>query len=89
MTYEITESPATTDEKDSRKSELKKARFRTATALSTSDTVSLYGSCHAEDIKAYTGIDNQTGQTLDRSHKKISGYKSRTGKSTKRDITIR
>ncbi|MEE1922476.1 hypothetical protein V0R50_06940 [Pseudomonas sp. 148P] len=58
-------------------------RANTATALSSSETVSRYGSANAEFVKAYTGVDNEHGVTLSKGLKGISqentGVKHRAG----------
>lgn len=45
-----------------------------AIGAAATETVGRYGSASAEYVKAYTGIDNETGQTLSRGLKKIAGY---------------
>lgn len=58
-------------------------RANTATALSSSETVSRYGSANAEFVKAYTGVDNEHGVKLSKGLKGISqentGVKHRAG----------
>jgi len=55
-----------------REQEIKRDAERTATALSTSETVSRYGSANAEYIKGYTGIDHETGKSFAKSLKGIA-----------------
>ena len=52
--------------------EIAKDKQRTTVALSTSETVSRYGSANAEFIKGYTGIDAEIGKTLSKGLKSIS-----------------
>ena len=65
-------------EKSSPKSETKNKKtvsgsLKNAAITSASvETVNRYGSASAEFIKAYSGVDNETGQILNRSLKKIS-----------------
>jgi len=42
--------------------EIEKDRARTASALSTHETVQRFGSANAEYVKGYRGVDNETGQ---------------------------
>ncbi|WP_404300071.1 hypothetical protein [Alicycliphilus denitrificans] len=49
---------------DGRKAEIKRDMAQTGAVLSTSETVSRFGSANAEYIKGYTGIDNETGQNF-------------------------
>lgn len=57
---------------DERRDEIAEDKRRTATALSTSETVSRYGSGNAEYIKGYTGVDNETGQKFAKGLKGIA-----------------
>ena len=61
---------------DDRRDEIAEDKRRTATALSTSETVSRYGSANAEFIKGYTGVDNEVGKTLSKGLKSISQEKT-------------
>lgn len=76
-------SVSTASEQDDSRDEIKRDIGRTATALSTSETVSRYGSANAEFVKAYTGIDNEAGKVLSKGLKGISqektGVKQRAG----------
>lgn len=58
--------------KKDNKDEIQKDKNSTTVALSTSETVSRYGSANAEYIKGYTGVDNETGQKFAKSLKGIS-----------------
>ena len=49
-----------------------------AVAAGNSEVVSRYGSANAEWIKAYTGVDNETGKILRKSLKGIAQGKLRT-----------
>jgi len=68
---------------DDSRDEIKRDISHTATALSTSETVSRYGSANAEYVKAYTGVDNEAGKVLSKGLKGISqektGVKHRAG----------
>lgn len=68
-------SVSTASEQDDSRDEIKRDIGRTATALSTSETVSRYGSANAEFVKAYTGIDNEAGKVLSKGLKGISQEK--------------
>lgn len=74
---------STASEQDDSRDEVERDIGRTATALSTSETVSRYGSANAEFVKAYTGIDNEAGKVLSKGLKGISqektGVKQRAG----------
>lgn len=52
--------------------EIKQDKNRATVALSTSETVSRYGSANAEFVKGYTGVDNELGIKLHDGLKKIS-----------------
>lgn len=69
-------TPASTAsvEEDSR-DEISRDIARTATALSTSEAVSRYGSANAEFIKGYRGIDNETGQKFAKGLADIAKHK--------------
>ena len=60
------------------KEEIQQDVTRTATALSTSETISRYGSANAEYIKGYTGVDNYASSTLKKGLKTISQEKTGT-----------
>lgn len=45
-----------------------------AVSSANTETVGRYGSANAEYVKAYTGVDNETGRKLQRGLKKIAGY---------------
>lgn len=60
-----------TDEKG-RRDEMDADKDRAAAALSTSETVSRYGSANAEYVKGYSGIDHETGQIFAKNLKKIA-----------------
>lgn len=72
MIPQDTPSPAKNNSDDDRKAEIARDTARTGVALSTSDTVSRFGSANAEYIKGYTGIDNETGKKLHDSLKTVS-----------------
>ena len=84
MKSQDTFTPASTASvQDNYRDEIERDIARTATALSTSETVSRYGSANAEFVKAYTGIDNEVGKVLSKGLKGISqektGVKQRAG----------
>lgn len=76
-------TPASTSAHGNSKDEVSRDIARTATALSTSETVSRYGSANAEYIKGFTGVDNETGKVLSKGLKGVSqektGVKQRAG----------
>jgi len=49
---------------------------RTGTASASIEVVQRYGNANTEFIKAYTGVDNETGQNFQRSLRDVSKYKS-------------
>ena len=55
-------SASSLDERENSSDEIIRDINRTAAALSTSETVSRFGSANAEFIKGYSGIDNETGK---------------------------
>lgn len=65
--------------------EITKDKQRTTVALSTSETVSRYGSANAEHIKYHYGVDNEVGRNLHDGlvsvSRKGSGIKQRAGTS--------
>ena len=77
-------TPSSSDSaQDDSRYEIKRDISNTATALSTSETVSRYGSASAEYVKAYTGVDNEAGKVLSKGLKGINqentGVKQRAG----------
>ncbi|HHM9339481.1 TPA: hypothetical protein ACRMTX_004572, partial [Pseudomonas aeruginosa] len=66
-------TPSSSDSaQDDSRYEIKRDISNTATALSTSETVSRYGSASAEYVKAYTGVDNEAGKVLSKGLKGIN-----------------
>ncbi len=68
------QSPSPSDN-DDRKANTTQDIARTGVALSTSETVSRFGSANAEYIKGYTGLDNETGQKLAKGLADIAEHK--------------
>lgn len=58
-----------------KKNEIESDKQRTTVALSTSETVSRYGSAGAEFIKGYTGVDNELGQKFSKGLADIAKHK--------------
>lgn len=63
------------DNENSRESEISNDIIRTGVALSSSETVSRFGSANAEYIKGYTGIDKETGQKFAKGLADIAKHK--------------
>jgi hypothetical protein len=74
MNSHETVMPATTTQDDGRE-EIARDIARTAAALSTSETVSRYGSANAEFLKGYNGVDNETGQKFAKGLADIAKHK--------------
>lgn len=62
------------DRKDDKDSDHTKTVRNVSVAGASTETVRRYGSANAEYVKAYTGVDNELGKTLDKGLKKISEY---------------
>lgn len=71
-----TPTPTASDSKNATtETEVARDIARTATTLSTSETVSRFGSANAEHIKGYTGIDNETGKRFAKGLADIAKHK--------------
>ncbi|MEB0007249.1 hypothetical protein QN412_21130 [Pseudomonas sp. RTB3] len=76
MNSHETVTPASTARvQDDGRDEIARDIARTAAALSTSETVSRFGSANAEFLKGYSGIDNETGQTFAKGLADIAKHK--------------
>lgn len=60
---------------DKKKKKIQKDIERVGIAMSSSETVTRYGSANAEYIKGYTGVDNETGQKFAKGLAQISKHK--------------
>lgn len=67
-------TPAATGDENHRQ-EVARDKARATVALSTSETVSRYGSANAEYIKGYTGIDHETGQKFAKGLSDVAKHK--------------
>lgn len=70
------------DEKKKKEDETSALRNISISSANT-ETVGRYGSANAEYVKAYTGVDNETGRQLNRGLKKIAGYSAPDEKAIK------
>lgn len=68
-------SASTASVQDDSRDEIERDIARTAAALSTSETVSRYGSANAEFLKGYSGVDNETGQKFAKGLADIAKHK--------------
>ncbi|WP_433767695.1 hypothetical protein [Pseudomonas putida] len=74
MSSHETATPASPRQDDNRE-EIARDITRTAAALSTSETVSRYGSANAEYLKGYSGVDHETGQKFAKGLADIAKHK--------------
>ncbi|AWY42687.1 hypothetical protein DKY63_23370 [Pseudomonas putida] len=74
MSSHETATPASPRQDDNRE-EIARDITRTAAALSTSETVSRYGSANAEFLKGYSGVDHETGQKFAKGLADIAKHK--------------
>lgn len=75
MADDISMSAASLAAKNESRDEIARDIVRTGAALSTSETVSRFGSANAEFLKGYRGLDNETGQRLSKGLTDIAKHK--------------